>query len=278
MIENNKCIICNSEMKFHFQKNSFSNPVFTKMTKSIIPVQYYTCSYCGFLSSLTHRNLSANKWIELNENFHHYNEKTSRDDVGINQPPYLEQAVMLEMLIRNNIIDGDNILDYAAGYGTFSRILKKYHDRKISCYDKYVTDPSFNYLDKIDSKAWSVVINSAMFEHVLNRKDLDDVNDLVSENGALLIHTVIVDFIPKNPDWFYIDIPVHTAVHTNKSMSILMEQWNYKSSVYSPKSKTWVLLKKPYKDIKPIIDNINNELQTEWLYGKEGFMDYWKAN
>lgn len=276
MIEANKCIICGSEMKFHFQKDFFTNPAFTEMTNSIVPIQYHACSRCGFLSSITHKNLSPHKWIELNDKFHHYNEKANRDDVGINQPPYIEQAMMLEMLIRNNIIDSDSILDYAAGYGTLSRILKKYYDRKISCYDKYVTDASFDYLDTIDSKTWSAVINSAMFEHILNRKDLDDVNDLVSEDGVLLIHTVIVDSIPKDPDWFYTDIPVHTAVHTNRSMSILMEQWNYKSSIYSPRSKTWVLLKKPYKEIKPIIDMINKELQTEWLYGKDGFMDYWK--
>lgn len=277
-INNNKCIICGHEMRFHFQKDFFTNANFAKMADSIVPVQYYECSQCGFLSSITHKNLLPEKWIKLNDDFHHYNEMENRAGIGINQPPYAEQAMMLEILIRNNIIDGNDILDYAAGYGSLSRILKKYYGRKINCYDKYVTDASFNYIDEINGSTWSVIINSAMFEHVLNRNDLDDVNNLVSDNGALLIHTVVVDFIPKDPSWFYIDIPVHTAVHTNRSMSILMEQWNYKSSIYSPRSKTWVLLKKPYKDVKPIIDNINKELQTEWLYGKDGFMDYWKAN
>lgn len=117
-----------------------------------------------------------------------------------------------------------------------------------------------------------------MFEHVINRRDLDEVNNLVSEDGGLFIHTVVVDSIPKDPNWFYIDVPVHTAVHTNRSMAILMEQWGYKSSIYSPQSKTWLLLKKPYKSIRPVIDSINEELQTQWLYGKDGFMDYWKTN
>ena len=59
-------------------------------------------------------------------------------------------------------------------------------------------------------------------------------------------------------------------------LSILMEQWGYRSSVYSPKSKSWVFLRQPYKEVKPIIERINQELQTTWLFGKDGFLDYWK--
>lgn len=55
-----------------------------------------------------------------------------------------------------------------------------------------------------------------------------------------------------------------------------MEQWGYQSSVYSPKSKSWVFLRQPYKEVKPIIERINQELQTTWLFGKDGFLDYWK--
>ena len=60
-------------------------------------------------------------------------------------------------------------------------------------------------------------------------------------------------------------------------MNILMEQWNYESSLYCPSSKCWVLFKKEPENIKLIIDNINLELQTTYLFYKKGFMDFWKG-
>lgn len=89
-----------------------------------------------------------------------------------------------------------------------------------------------------------------MFEHILNRNDLDSVNNFIANNGALIIHKVVVENVPKDPNWFYIYIPAHPAVHTNRSMNILMQQWEYQSSIYSPKSKSWVLLKNPYRESK----------------------------
>ncbi|ORT77695.1 methyltransferase domain-containing protein [uncultured Citrobacter sp.] len=276
-----KCIICGSDMRFYFKKDGFYNPemsepIVKKLTRNLLPITYLECSCCGFSLSETHRNLSPQEWEELNNNYHHYNESAAGRNLG-NQPPYLEQAMMVELLIRNNIVDGSDILDYAAGYGTLRNIFQKYYDRNIKCYDKYVKNELLQYECNIYNKTWPIVINSAMFEHVLTRKDLDEVNNLVSEDGALLVHTVVVERVPHDPNWFYIDIPVHTAVHTNKSMSMLMEQWGYQSSIYSPHSKTWALLRKPYKEIKPLVDKINKELQVFWLYGKDGFMDYWKT-
>lgn len=276
-MKTNTCLICDTEMNFYFQKDNYCAPSTESFTRKLVPVQFYECPHCGFLSSQTHKELSHEEWEKLNIDFHHYSETGGRDTTGFNQPPYVEQALMIELLARNNIIDTTSMLDYASGYGTLSHIQRKYFNREIPCYDKYVRNPEHRYIDEPQKGAWSMVINSAMFEHVLTRQDLDDVNALVADNGSLLIHTVVVDRVPRDPDWFYTDVPVHTVVHTNKSMSILMEQWGYQSSLYSPKSKSWVLLRQPYSEIKPLVDNINNELQTLWLFGKEGFMDYWKT-
>ncbi|EUL60825.1 hypothetical protein P842_02005 [Enterobacter roggenkampii UCI 39] len=270
------CLICNSEMKFYFEKPKYHAPSAEKFTQKMMPVQYYQCPECGFFSSKTHQELSLEEWEKFNTDFHHYNENGGRETLGFNQPPYAEQALMIELLARNNIIDDSRILDYAAGYGTLSHLIQKYFKRNTFCYDKYVQNPDFTYIDDPDEKSWSLVVNSAMFEHVITRNDLDNVNRLVDDAGSLFIHTVVVEKVPEDPNWFYIDVPVHTCVHTNKSMSILMEQWGYRSSVYSPKSKSWVFLRQPYKEVKPIIERINQELQTTWLFGKDGFLDYWK--
>jgi hypothetical protein len=91
------------------------------------------------------------------------------------------------------------------------------------------------------------------------------------------LHTVICERVPKDPDWFYLRPPVHTAFHTNRSMGILMEQWGYRASIYSPKAKSWILLKQPQPDLGTRIKALNWELQSEWFLHKDGFMDYWKG-
>jgi len=80
----------------------------------------------------------------------------------------------------------------------------------------------------------------------------------------------------KDPEWFYLAPPVHTAFHTNKSMGLLMEQWGYEASIYSPKSKCWVLLREDESETARCVESINQRLQSAWFHYKRGFMDYWK--
>lgn len=52
------CLICNSEMKFYFEKPKYHAPSAEKFTQKLMPVQYYQCPECGFFSSKTHQELS----------------------------------------------------------------------------------------------------------------------------------------------------------------------------------------------------------------------------
>ena len=132
------------------------------------------------------------------------------------------------------------------------------------------------YVKEQDLISYKVVFNSAMFEPVLCREGLERVNRLVSDDGVLIIHTVVCEAIPKDPNWFYLTPPVHTAFHTNKSMGILMEQWGYKSSIYAPKGKSWFLLRDDISVVNQKVDAINCRLKTNWFLSKKGFLDYWK--
>ncbi|MDD2947522.1 MAG: hypothetical protein PHV80_01595 [Rugosibacter sp.] len=157
--------------------------------------------------SKTHIELSADDWSKLNESFHHYLENPANEK-NINQPPYAEQAMMLMLLGENHIIDTKSMVDYAAGYGTLSRILDKYHHSQLPIYDPYIqADNSGRYIEKSKLGIYKTVINSAMFEHVLKREDLDYVNNIVDIDGCLIIHTVVCENIPKDPDWFYLRPP-----------------------------------------------------------------------
>lgn len=272
-----KCIICDSPCDYFFSKEYTSFPI-SEYMRSIGPVEYFRCNDCGFVFSKTHRDITKAQWDELNIKFHHYNETEDSARKNMNQPPYAEQAFMIAMLRANGIIQPDGMLDYAAGYGTLTNLMKKLFHVELPIYDPYIQSGDLSrYVDDPIPRSYKTVINSAFFEHVLSRADLDSVNSMVADDGCLILHTVICENIPRDPEWFYLRPPVHTAFHTNKSMNILMEQWGYRSSLYCPQSKCWTLFRVPFCEIRDEMEKINRELQTKWLYGKTGFMDYWKG-
>jgi hypothetical protein len=270
------CIICGGETGYYFSKDYADTP-FGPWMAAIGPIAYHRCRRCGFVLSKTHAELSAAAWGELNAKFHAFTSDPDQPNES-NQAPYAEQAVMLATLGRHGVIDTGGMLDFAGGMGTLSHLLKTYFGMRLPIYDPYVEGDADTYLrDAPAPGSYRTVINSAMFEHVLRREDLDAVNAVVAANGALIIHTVVCERVPPDPNWFYLVPPVHTAFHTNASMQVLMDQWGYRSSIYSPKSKCWALLRKDVAEVEPAVAAINEELQNPWLICKQGFVDYWKG-
>lgn len=272
-----KCLICNSESKYFFSK-SYTEEPFRSFMEKIGEVKYYRCTNCGFTMSKTHYELDDSIWEKLNFDYHTFAQKAKNDNLSKGAPPYFEQASMLKVLSKNEIIDSMDMIDFAGGYGNLSNILLKYFNLILPIYDPYIKNNDKNiYIPKESLKKYNTVISSALFEHVRSRETLDEINNLVSDAGRMIIHTVIAETIPNDENWFYIKIPVHCSFHTNNSMKILMNQWGYESSIYCPSSKCWVLLKKEANDIVSKINIINREFQYEYLIYKKGFVDYWKG-
>lgn len=270
------CLICDSPMEYYFSK-SYAETPFAELMRDIGVVELHRCPRCGFVGSKTHQSLADGPWNRLNAGFHHALE-ANPEAFEINQPPYAEQALMLSLLVKNGLIEPTGLLDFAAGYGTLSRILARYFHIEMAIHDPYVNaGDTSRYVHAPQPGAYSTVLNSAMFEHVRTRRDLDAVNALVADNGVLIIHTVVCERVPKDPEWFYLRPPVHIAFHTNNSMKLLMQQWGYRASLYCPKAKCWVLLREPFHVIGRLAEAVNKELQSTWLLGKDGFTDYWKG-
>jgi len=271
------CIICDSPTH-HFLSKSFTEKPLDQVMGEIGPVNYHKCSNCGFTYSQTHFDLEDSVWSKLNYDFHALIAHGEIHAAHGNYPPYLEQALMVHILSKNQLLSTATILDYAGGAGTFSDLLSKYFDIPSLIYEPYMhrkEDPRF--ITREELGRYDIVFNSAMFEHIRSRSDLDEVNRVVATDGALIIHSVICENIPADPDWFYYRPPVHCAFHTNKSMEILMEQWGYSCSVYSLKAKCWVLFKKKTEDFEERISDINEQLKDKFFYLKNGFVDYWKG-
>lgn len=258
-----KCIICNKEMLFYFSKefNEFA----------LKRVDYYKCINCGFVSSKTHYDMNLREWEELNYNFHNAYNKT---ESGPNRPPYYEQAGMFNLLIKNNLIACKNLLDWGAGEGELSLIMKKYFGISLLNYDKYINKDCKS--DKLitENEKFNLVITGAVFEHLRDRKTFEEINNLVDEKGALAVHTLVRGEIPKDPDWMYL-LPVHCSFHTNESMSVLFNDWDYKCSLYSSRAKTWIFFKNNCRKIKATVGKINKEIGTEYLLYADKFLDYW---
>ena len=269
------CIICNTETAHYFSKE-YAEPPFDAFMREIGPVDYHRCPRCGFVQSKTHRELAADQWVRLNHQFHHYLEGPGGEN-KCNQPPYLEQAAMISLFADAGLISTASMVDYGAGYGTLSRILSKLFLIELPVFDPYIQVEDLRYIGEGDLGRYKTVINSAMFEHVLEREDLDRVNALVSDDGCLIVHTVVCERVPPDPNWFYLRPPVHTAFHTNKSMQALMDQWGYEASLYCPQSKCWVLLKQALADGDAPVRRLNAFLRTDWAHYKRGFLDYWKG-
>jgi hypothetical protein len=129
-----RCIICQSKSELFLTKD-FDKTPYGFMMKDVGLVDYYKCCSCGFTMSKTHVELDNNRWVKLNSDFHHYIENNAS---STNQPPYIDQAIMLMLLQKNKIINLDNAIDFAGGYGTLSKILKKYLNLNLAVYDPYV--------------------------------------------------------------------------------------------------------------------------------------------
>lgn len=263
------CFICGNVGKPYFIKafNSFG----------LSEVEYYKCHNCGFVFSKTHREMDDSDWRRLNSSFHEHIVDLQAVKSGKRRPPpYFEQAAMLNVLKKNNIVNPEGGLDWGGGYGVLAKNASKYYGININSFDKYM-GPEVSDLteDEIQGKKFKVVINSAVVEHIPERAGLEEVNSLVSSEGCLILHTVVVEDVPRDPDWFYL-LPVHTSFYTNKSMGMLMEQWGYQSSLYCPSSKMWVMFKQTPEGIEKKVNSINLEFLSEYFFFKKGFMDYWK--
>ncbi|WP_396196728.1 methyltransferase domain-containing protein [Flavobacterium sp.] len=270
-----ECLICKNKSVPFLTKRTFKIG-YKDIVKDIEEFNYYKCTNCGFTISKTHVDMSTEVWLKLNDNFHHFIEN---NHAPINQPPYLEQAMIINLLNVSGILPFVNALDYAGGYGTLSLILKDYYGLKLPVYDPYINgeNVAVDYIQKENLEKYGIVFNSALFEHLYRRELFDEINNLVKEDGCMILHTLVCENIPADSNWFYMEPPVHCAFHTNKSMNILMDQWGYISSIYSPAAKIWILFKKEPEELLKKITELNCVFQKEIFFYKEGFVDYWKG-
>lgn len=239
-------------------------------------VDYHKCVFCGFSASKTHLEMSEETWINLNNEFHSVSHYAEGNPYNRNQR-YFNQALMLSMMHKGNLISQEKWLDWGCGIGAVAKLLDNYFNIKLSTYDKYFT-PEINQIDVslLKKRHFNLVLNTCVFEHVRDREILDEIESYVNqETGCFAIHTLVPENIPQDPNWMYL-LPVHCAFHTNKSMDLLMQQWGYKCSVYNEFSKLWIFFREDTEVVINKVSFLNKAIGWNYLHFKKGFMDYWK--
>lgn len=261
-----RCIICSGEMSRHFVKH-FD-------VYSLQDVQYVRCESCGFSASQTHFQMSTAEWERLNNAFH--NDSNAREDNPWNRNQrYFNQSIMLYLLDRNGLIPPGKWLDWGSGTGSLSLQLHEHFGLRLYNFDKYVEPRLFPVLQSdLAERGYSLVTNTAVFEHVRDRETLDEIESYVSLDGCLGVHTLVRGEIPADPDWMYL-LPVHCAFHTNRSMDTLMRQWGYQCSIYNEHAKMWLMFKRSAQEVERDVARLNKLVGWEYLHFKAGFMDFW---
>lgn len=261
------CLICNQPTHYFFHKNF--------ECYNLGRVDYHKCGNCGFVHSETHRLLDEQTWSELNHTYHlNYQDTNENND----DPRWLErlhaQANVLEDTAKLGLlaINGD-WLDYACGDGKLTELMKG--NKNLLKYDKFMCKSDYISTTELHTTRFDFVITTSVLEHLLKREHFNDINSLVNDHGVMGLHTLVCENIPCDPSWFYL-LPVHCAFHTNKSMSILLEQWGYTESIYNVEARVWLLFKPNTLNVEHIVENANKRPNTPSYIYKKGFVDYWK--
>ncbi|MDD5585778.1 MAG: class I SAM-dependent methyltransferase [Alphaproteobacteria bacterium] len=257
------CFVCGGEMLPYFRKR------FDSM--GLGEVEYVRCVKCGFVQSHTHRHMTEEQWAQLNVTFHQYHFGTggAGTESGV---PYVAQAEGVQALAQAGVIPQQRPwVDYACGQGNLAKELLR-HGLVIGNYDKYPPPDATGYLDDdaIRPGRFDLVINSAMFEHVRERRVLDEIVRLRSPEGVFALHTLICDEVPNDPKWGYFVPEVHIAFFTNRSMQQLFGQWGFKSCLYHVPSMFWFFLPRRIEDLPAAAKDILK--LPDWIV-KNAFAD-----
>jgi len=169
------------------------------------------------------------------------------------------------------------VVRLCCGGGQLSSILAANYGHLLLNYDNYmIRRPGFLGQDDLTPRSFDFVLTTSVFEHFTKREHYDFVESLVGPSGVLGLHTLIREDIPNDPQWFYLGPVVHCSFFTNKSISIMFDQWGYKASVYNVESRLWLWFKDDSTTTKELVEQANARIGGPAYIYKQGFVDYWK--
>lgn len=260
------CLVCTTDMESAFHKDV--------PWEDLGRVEYVRCPSCGFVASATHAVMADDRWAAINEAFHHGGR--AQEGAGRStEARWRERLNGYDAALRAAADAGlvsttAPWLDYACGDGALAELVEAWR-APIDRHEPFGAPDDPRWLDRDDLRRdhYDVVINTAMFEHVRDRSSLDHLVSLVAPDGALALHTVVVETVPADPGWFYLQ-PVHCAFFTNESMRRLCREWGFVAGAYHIDDRLWILRRRPWTDA-----DATARLEALGWVLDDGFVAYW---
>lgn len=187
--------------------------LFTARILNKYDVKYYRCTETGFIQT------EEPYWLE-----EAYSSAITKLDVGLVRRNEILRDVVGKIIVKN--FDAKkSFLDYAGGYGLFTRMMR---DQGLSFYhtDKYCANIFAEYFDlaRLDNDhEFEAVTAFEVLEHMTNPKD--DLKEILSLSDSLLFTT---ELVPREAlsDWWYLSLETgqHVSFYTEKALGNLGKQ------------------------------------------------------
>lgn len=279
-----KCFICNGEMKPYFSK---------KMGLSKRGMhEYMRCEKCGIVIDRTAYEQDIDQIKEDIIIAHtSYQKSDINPDTDLNWIERLNrQAKLLVQFYSEGIFQTNiRVVDYGCGDGKLSeyfqqkcRVLLDHKaanecSPKILKYDKYMKPDNDNsYLSDCEMQQgmFDVVITCSLLEHLIGKKDIDEVFCLLNDRGTFCLHTLICEEVPRDPDWFYL-LEGHVTLWTNAAMKYIYKQYKFVGCAYNLETRMWFF----FRDRKLFHKLIEKEKMLDGVWETStDFIDYWKCS
>ena len=179
-------------------------------------VEYLKCPYCGFVQTETPY------WLE-----EAYKSPINYTDTGImiRNQRFSRVVTSLLIMIFNKRV---KCLDYAGGYGLFTRIMR---DIGFDFYwdDPYTENLTAKGFEKVEGTKYDVVTTFESFEHFEN--PLMEAQKIRQYSDTIIFSTQLVpNPMPKPTDWWYYGLEhgQHVALYSKKSFEVMANKLRLK--------------------------------------------------
>lgn len=198
------CKICNQQTKQIFMAKMLNK----------YEINYFHCEHCGFLQT------EEPYWLD-----EAYGESINISDTGYMQRN-ISLSQKLTILLALFFDKNGKFLDYAGGYGVFTRVMR---DIGFDFYwdDKYTTNLFARGFEFKDGEKIEAVTTFESFEHFVN--PTDEIESLLKISKNIIFSTELLpNPIPKPQDWWYygLDHGQHISFYNEKTFEFIAAKYN----------------------------------------------------
>lgn len=138
-----------------------------------------------------------------------------------------------------DVKEDDAIIDVGCGYGSYISELRYSSFKKVQGLDPNISAPikhgkievKKSYLKDLESKSYDFIMLHHSFEHMDNqRESVKELARVLSDGGKILIRIPVIGYAWRHYgiNWYGLDAPRHLFLHSQKSITMLLEEFGLK--------------------------------------------------